>query len=89
LLAALPHPRPQLQQLNTAKRSDFLCTLCMHLQLVKRQRLLDAKRRARRTHEAQLRAALDALMADEAHAQQLVVAAQQTLQDVRSEGFGC
>jgi uncharacterized protein YlxW (UPF0749 family) len=64
-------------------------SLCMHVQLAKRQRLLDAKRRARRTHEAQLRAALDALTADEAHAQQLVAAAQQTLQDVRSEGFGC
>ncbi|KAF6266560.1 hypothetical protein COO60DRAFT_1632663 [Scenedesmus sp. NREL 46B-D3] len=58
-------------------------------QLAKRQRLLDARRRARRMHEARLRAALDALTADEAHAQQLVLGAQQTLDDVRSEGFGC
>lgn len=65
------------------------CSVPVLVQLAQRLRLLDARRRARRLQEAQLRAALDALTADEAHAQQLVVAAQQTLDDVKSEAFAC
>jgi hypothetical protein len=56
-------------------------------QLAERQRALDARRRARRAHEAQLRAALDALRADEAHAVALLKAAEVTLEDVRAEDF--
>eukprot|EP00878_Enallax_costatus_P019077 GHUV01020115.1.p1 GENE.GHUV01020115.1~~GHUV01020115.1.p1 ORF type:complete len:119 (+),score=38.68 GHUV01020115.1:449-805(+) len=52
-------------------------------QLYQRQRVLDARRAARRGHEAQLRSALESLAADEAQAQQLVLLAQQTLEDMR------
>jgi hypothetical protein len=52
-------------------------------QVSQRQRILDVRRRARRGHEAQLRAALTALAADEAQAQQLVRVAQETLEEVK------
>lgn len=48
---------------------------------------LDTKRRARRQQEADLRAALNALVADEVAAEQQLTAALATVQDVRSETF--
>lgn len=52
------------------------------------QRLLDAKRKARRQQEKRLRATLEALCADEAAAAQQVKAAVRTLADVQQEAYG-
>lgn len=52
------------------------------------QRLLDARRRARRQQEKRLRATLEALCADEAAADKQVTDAIRTLQDVQQEAFG-
>jgi hypothetical protein len=57
-------------------------------QLDASQRLLDARRRARRQQEKRLRATLEALCADEAAAAKQVTDALRTLQDVRQEAFG-
>lgn len=57
-------------------------------QLDASQRLLDARRRARRQQEKRLRATLEALCADEAAAAKQVTDALRTLQDVRQAAFG-
>eukprot|EP00775_Hariotina_reticulata_P007949 gene7949-8147_t len=53
------------------------------VQLLKRQRLLDAARRLRRGHELRLKVALESLAAGEARAVQQLEAARQTLEDVK------
>lgn len=57
-------------------------------QLDASQRLLDARRRARRLQERRLRATLEALTADEAAAAQQVADARRTLEDVREKAYG-
>jgi hypothetical protein len=57
-------------------------------QLGASQRLLDAKRKARRQQEKRLRATLEALCADEAAAAQQVKNAVMMLADVQQEAFG-
>jgi hypothetical protein len=52
------------------------------------QRLLDARRRARRQQEKRLQATLEALTADEVAAAKQVSDAIRTLQDVQQEAFG-
>lgn len=57
-------------------------------QLDASQRLLDARRRARRQQEKRLRATLEALTADEVAAAKQVTDALRTLQDVQEQAYG-
>jgi hypothetical protein len=57
-------------------------------QLAASQRLLDARRRARRSQEVRLRAALNALCADEAAAAAQVDAALAVFEDMQQQTFG-
>ena len=78
--AAVMHAARKLAQQAAVQRAKR--------QLDASQRLLDARRRARRQQEKRLRATLEALGADEAAAAQQVQAARRVLEDVQEAAYG-